>query len=196
MIKNFDGTIICASKYFSPEQLRIIYQKGYHDFGENRVQVMLDKVDSLNDLDITWHFIGHLQSNKVKDIINHIDYLHTLDRLSVAKEIQKYRTGKIKCLIQLNLTEEPQKSGIYIDKLDQFLLEIKKYDKIELVGFMTMGKDQDEVETEEAFKKMYQLSMKYHLPLLSMGMTEDYQLAIKHHATHLRIGRKFYELLD
>jgi pyridoxal phosphate enzyme (YggS family) len=196
MIKDFNGTIICASKYFTPDQLKIIYQKGYHDFGENRVQVMLEKIEALSDLDITWHFIGHLQSNKVKDIINHIDYLHTLDRLSVAKEIQKYRTGKIKCLIQLNLTEEPQKSGLYVDKLDQFLLEIKKYDKIELVGFMTMGKDQDEVETEEAFKKMHQLSLKYHLPLLSMGMTEDYQLAIKHHATHLRIGRKFYELLD
>ena len=195
MIENFKGTIICASKYFSPEQLRTIYQKGYHDFGENRVQVMLEKIEALNDLDITWHFIGHLQSNKVKDIINHIDYLHTLDRLSVAKEIQKHRTGKIKCLIQLNLTEEPQKSGIYIDKLDQFLLEIKKYDKIELVGFMTMGKDEDMIKTEAVFKKLYDLSQAYQLPLLSMGMSNDYELAIKHHATHLRIGRKFYDLL-
>jgi len=196
MIKDYKGTIICASKYFSPEQLRIIYNKGYHDVGENRVQIMIEKIDALSDLDINWHFIGHLQSNKVKEIINQIDYLHTLDRLSVAKEIQKHATHKIKCFIQLNLTEEPQKSGIYVDKLDQFLLEIKKYDKIELVGFMTMGKDQDEVATEEAFKKMHAMSITYHLPLLSMGMTEDYHLAIKHQATHLRMGRKFYEMLD
>jgi PLP dependent protein len=196
MIKDFKGTIICASKYFDQSQLRIIYQKGYHDFGENRVQVIKEKMDQLKDLDIKWHFIGHLQSNKVKEIINDIDYLHTLDRLSLAKEIQKHANHKIKCLIQMNLAEEPQKSGLYLDKLAQFLLEIKKYDKIELVGFMTMGKDEDDIKTEEVFKKLYELSVLHNLPLLSMGMTQDYELAIKHHATHLRIGRKFYELLD
>ncbi len=196
MIKDYEGTIICASKYFDALQLKVIYQKGYHDFGENRVQLMLEKMNDLKDLDIKWHFIGHLQSNKVKEMINEIDYLHTLDRVTLAKEIQKYANHKVKCLIQMNLTEESQKSGIYVDKLPQFLLDIKKYDKIELVGFMTMGKDDDLVSTEVAFKKLYDLSKAYKLPLLSMGMTNDYELAIKHHATHLRIGRKFYELLD
>ena len=128
-------------------------------------------------------------------MINDISYLHTLDRLSLAKEIQKHANHKIKCLIQMNLTEESQKSGLYLDNLAQFLLEIKKYDKIELVGFMTMGKDDDDQKTEEVFKKLYELSVLYQLPLLSMGMTNDYELAIKHHATHLRIGRKFYDLL-
>ena len=196
MIKNYRGTIICASKYFDDQQLRIIYDKGYHDFGENRVQLLKDKIENLKDLNIRWHFIGHLQSNKVKEMINDIDYLHTLDRMSLAKEIQKHANHKIKCLIQMNLTEEPQKSGLYLDKLAQFLLEIKKYDKIELVGFMTMGKDEDDKKTEEVFKKLYDLSVKYDLPMISMGMTNDYELAIKHHATHLRIGRKFYELLQ
>lgn len=196
MIENYQGTIICASKYFNQEQIRKIYQKGYHDFGENRAQSLLDKIDQLKDLKINWHFIGHLQSNKVKSIINDIDYLHTLDRLSLGKEIQKQANHKIKCFIQMNLTEEPQKSGLSIDKLAQFLLEIKKYDKIEVVGLMTMGKDDDLKETEIVFKKLSQLAKIHRLPLLSMGMTNDYEVAIQYHATHLRIGRKFFELLD
>ncbi len=196
MIKDFKGTIICASKYFDEKQLRKIYDQGYHDFGENRVQVLVEKMNKLKDLDINWHFIGHLQSNKVKEVINDIAFLHTLDRISLAKEIQKHANHKIKCLIQMNLTEEDQKSGLYLDKLPQFLLEIKKYDKIELIGFMTMGKDEDEIKTNEVFKKLYDLSQTYKLPLLSMGMSNDYELAIKHHATHLRIGRKFYDLLN
>lgn len=195
MIKDYKGTIICASKYFSTDEIRIIYQKGYHDFAENRAQLMVEKMDELKDIDINWHFIGHLQSNKVAMIINRIKYLHTLDRLSLAKAIQKHAKQPIKCFIQMNLTQEEQKSGIYIDKLAQFLLEIKKYDKIECVGLMTMGKDEDMDETKKVFKQLHELSITYNLPLLSMGMTHDYDLAIKHHATHLRIGRKFYEVL-
>ncbi|MDY0339004.1 MAG: YggS family pyridoxal phosphate-dependent enzyme [Acholeplasmataceae bacterium] len=195
MITNFNGTIVCASKYFDADEIRILYQKGVHDFGENKVQDFLKKVELLKDLDITWHFIGHLQSNKVKDMINHVSLLHTLDRFSVAKEIQKHANQSVNCLIQVNLTEEDQKSGVNPDNLDQFLLEIKKYDKINIVGFMTMGKLDDLEMTEIAFKKLDELANLYHLPYRSMGMTDDYEIAIKHHATHLRIGRKFKEML-
>ncbi|MDD3067728.1 MAG: YggS family pyridoxal phosphate-dependent enzyme [Acholeplasmataceae bacterium] len=195
MITNFNGTIVCASKYFDADEIRILYQKGVHDFGENKVQDFLKKVELLKDLDITWHFIGHLQSNKVKDMINHMSLLHTLDRFSVAKEIQKHANQSVNCLIQVNLTEEDQKSGVNPDNLDQFLLEIKKYDKINIVGFMTMGKLDDLEMTEIAFKKLDELTNLYHLPYRSMGMTDDYEIAIKHHATHLRIGRKFKEML-
>ena len=195
MITNFNGTIVCASKYFDADEIRILYQKGVHDFGENKVQDFLKKVELLKDLDITWHFVGHLQSNKVKDMINHVSLLHTLDRFSVAKEIQKHANQSVNCLIQVNLTEEDQKSGVNPDNLDQFLLEIKKYDKINIVGFMTMGKLDDLEMTEIAFKKLDELANLYHLPYRSMGMTDDYEIAIKHHATHLRIGRKFKEML-
>ena len=195
MITNFNGTIVCASKYFDADEIRILYQKGVHDFGENKVQDFLKKVELLKDLDITWHFVGHLQSNKVKDMINHMSLLHTLDRFSVAKEIQKHANQSVNCLIQVNLTEEDQKSGVNPDNLDQFLLEIKKYDKINIVGFMTMGKLDDLEMTEIAFKKLDELANLYHLPYRSMGMTDDYEIAIKHHATHLRIGRKFKEML-
>ncbi|HOI85309.1 MAG TPA: YggS family pyridoxal phosphate-dependent enzyme [Acholeplasmataceae bacterium] len=188
--------VICASKYFDASQIRKLYHKGVYDFGENRVQDMLKKMDELSDLPITWHFIGHLQTNKVKDMINTIDVLHTLDRLSLAELIQKYRKEPLPCFVQVNTTEEDQKSGITVDNLDQFLIEIKKYDKIEIIGLMTMGKDQDEVKTDQAFALLDQLASRHHLTYRSMGMTDDYELAIKHHATHLRIGRKFKELID
>ncbi|MCF7930052.1 MAG: YggS family pyridoxal phosphate-dependent enzyme [Acholeplasmataceae bacterium] len=196
MFEGYQGTVVCASKYFNTSQMRKLYHQGVFHFGENRVQDLLVKQKELEDLNINWHFIGHLQTNKVKDMINHIDYLHTLDRLNLAESIEKYANKPVKCMIQVNLTDEAQKSGILPDNLEQFLLEIKKYDKIELIGLMTIGKDNDTVQTELAFKKLDELSKKYELPCRSMGMSNDYDLAIKHHATHLRIGRKFMELLD
>ncbi|PKK96540.1 MAG: YggS family pyridoxal phosphate-dependent enzyme [Tenericutes bacterium HGW-Tenericutes-3] len=196
MFENYLGTVVCASKYFSSEQMKKLFQKGVKHFGENRVQDMLLKQKELSSLDITWHFIGHLQTNKVKDMINQIDYLHTLDRISLVESIQKYAIKPVRCMIQVNLTGENQKSGVLPENLDQFLIEIKKYDKIELIGLMTIGKDNDIEKTEQAFNSLDQLASKYQLPYRSMGMSNDYDLAIKHHATHLRIGRKFMELLD
>ncbi|TNF07358.1 MAG: YggS family pyridoxal phosphate-dependent enzyme [Bacillota bacterium] len=193
---NFDGVTICASKYFNDQEMRKLYEKHVFHFGENRAQDLIFKKEALSDLSITWHFIGHLQSNKVKDMINLIDYLHTLDRFSLAETIQKYRIKPLNCFIQLNLTRESQKSGLFIEELDKFLLEIKKYDKINIVGLMTIGKDEDMIETENAFALLEKLANQYHLPYLSMGMSDDYELAIKHHATHLRIGRKFKALLE
>ncbi|MDX9691307.1 MAG: YggS family pyridoxal phosphate-dependent enzyme [Acholeplasmataceae bacterium] len=192
----FDGITICASKYFDVLEMRKLYQKHVFHFGENRAQDFIKKHHELSDLNITWHFIGHLQTNKVKDMINRIDYLHTLDRLSLAEMIQKHRMKPLNCFIQVNLTKEDQKSGLFAEDLDIFLLEIKKYDKINVVGLMTIGKDDDLIETEKAFQKLEMLSKTYDLPFLSMGMSSDYELAIKHHATHIRIGRKFKEMLE
>jgi PLP dependent protein len=190
-----DYTTVCASKYFNTDQMRLLYQKGIFHFGENRAQDLLKKMNDLNDLKITWHFIGHLQTNKVKEIINCIDYLHTLDRLNLAEMIQKYAIKPVKCFVQVNLTEENQKSGVLLPNLAQFLLEIKKYDKIEVIGLMTIGKDNDLGATEAAFEKLDQLASHYQLALRSMGMSYDYELAVKHHATHLRIGRKCLDLI-
>ena len=193
---DFKGVTICASKYFTVTEMRLLYEKHVFHFGENRAQDFMKKQQELSDLSIVWHFIGHLQSNKVKQMINDIDYLHTLDRMSLAEAIQKYRKTPLDCFIQVNLTEENQKSGLFVHDLDKFLLEIKNYDKINIVGFMTIGKDDDLIETEHAFQKLDDLANTYQLPYRSMGMSNDYELAIKHHATHLRIGRKFKTLLE
>ncbi|WIF89193.1 YggS family pyridoxal phosphate-dependent enzyme [Acholeplasma laidlawii] len=190
-LKYLDKTIV-ASKYFSTDEMTKIYNLGARHFGENYVQSLLDKKLSLKDLkDISWHLIGHLQSNKTKLIINEIDYLHTLDSIKLASIIQKYRNTPLNCFIQINLEKNDNKEGILIENLDEFIQEIKKYDKINLIGFMAIGAIDDVVRTEEIFKTLNDLKIKYNLNYTSMGMSNDYELALKYHSDFLRIGSLF-----
>lgn len=186
-----DVKVICASKYVNALEMKDIYHAGIRHFGENHVQVLLDKKNTLSDLNITWHFIGHLQTNKVKKIINEIDYLHSLDSIKLAKEIEKFRIKPLNCFIELNLARDPNKTGILIEDLHDFLKELGIYDKIKVVGFMAMGIDQDEVATVNIFKHLHDLKIQYALPFVSMGMTNDYQLALSIGTDFVRIGRKF-----
>lgn len=190
-LKYLDKTIV-ASKYFSIDEMTKIYNLEARHFGENYVQSLLDKKLSLKDLkDISWHLIGHLQSNKTKLIINEIDYLHTLDSIKLASIIQKYRNTPLNCFIQINLEKNDNKEGILIENLDEFIQEIKKYDKINLIGFMAIGAIDDVVRTEEIFKTLNDLKIKYNLNYTSMGMSNDYELALKYHSDFLRIGSLF-----
>jgi len=190
-----DVRVICASKYFDAGTMRTLYDKGQRDFGENRVQDMIVKMDTLSDLDITWHFIGHLQTNKVKAIINAISVLHSLDSLHLAKEIQKRAHKTIECFIQVNMTGEGTKSGIGPEELDDLIHEIRTYDKIRLVGLMTIGKADDPDATEKAFKGLAHLARSHGLDRLSIGMSEDYAIALEAGATDIRLGRMFLKTL-
>lgn len=187
--KKSKARIICASKYIEADSIRELYHLGITDFGENRTDALLNKKEALKDLNITWHFIGHLQSNKVKSIINEIDYLHSLDSLKLAKLIQTYREKPLKCFIEINVLEDIKKTGIYEDYLDELIQKLKKYDKIEIVGFMAMGKQNNLSKTDEVFKRVNLLKKYYKLPELSIGMSDDYQIAIENGATMVRIGR-------
>lgn len=183
------ATIVCASKYVDSSKIREMYNLGVSNMGENRVQAFLEKYDELKDLNIIWHFIGHLQTNKVKDVINKITYLHSLDSIKLAKEIEKYATKKIKCFIEINDGEE-QKTGISLDEAINFYNELKSYSKIEVVGFMSMAPNTvDEALIEEAFLRVKNLKDKIDPNLyLSMGMSNDYKIALKCGATHIRLG--------
>lgn len=183
--------VICASKYVNALEMKEIYHAGIRHFGENHAQVLLDKKAALTDLDILWHFIGHLQTNKVKKLINEIDYLHSLDSIKLAKEIQKYRNKPLPCFIELNLANEPNKTGLKREDLDDFLKELTNYDKIKIVGLMGMGVDQDIEATKAVFQTLKALKIHYHLPFVSMGMTNDYELALSIGTDFVRIGRKF-----
>jgi pyridoxal phosphate enzyme (YggS family) len=187
----YKDNIICASKYFTTNDMRKIFNLGIKHFGENRVQDLLSKKEELKSLPITWHFIGHLQTNKVKQVINEIDYLHSLDSLKLAKEIQKYRVTPLNTFIQLNLSKEESKFGIDLSELKTFVKELTKYDKINLIGFMTIGIQDDLIQTEKIFETLNQLKIDYMLQYTSMGMSNDYELAIKHHADWIRIGSLF-----
>ncbi len=187
----YKDNIVCASKYFTTNDMRKIFNLGIKHFGENRVQDLLSKKEELKSLPITWHFIGHLQTNKVKQVINEIDYLHSLDSLKLANEIQKYRVTPLNTFIQLNLSKEESKFGIDLSELKTFVKELTKYDKINLIGFMTIGIQDDLIQTEKIFETLNQLKIDYMLQYTSMGMSNDYELAIKHHADWIRIGSLF-----
>ena len=183
------ATIVCASKYVLSDSIRKMYNLGIKNMGENRVQAFLIKYDELKDLDIIWHFIGHLQTNKVKDMINKIEYLHSLDSIKLANEIEKYATKKIKCFIEINSGEE-NKTGISYDLALDFYNELKKYEKIEVVGFMTMAPNTtDENVIRNCFLKLKDFRDKIDPNLfLSMGMSNDYKIALECGATHIRLG--------
>jgi len=189
-------TTICASKYFDAHNIEKLFKKGVKNFGENRTDALLSKVNALKDIPIIWHFIGHLQRNKAKSVIKHLDYLHTLDSLKLAEVIQQYRDVPLKCFIQVNATSEPQKYGISVEELPSFYQAVKKYDKIHIVGLMSMGKLDDLEVTRDAFKKVKTWSNQLSLPFVSMGMTDDYEIAIEEGTTHIRLGRYFKQYLE
>jgi hypothetical protein len=190
-------TIVAATKYVESDIIRQLFSQGITNIGENIAQALLKKQSELLDLPITWHFIGHLQTNKVKTIINKITYLHSLDSLRLAAEINRFRNTPLACFIEVNISNEPTKTGIAIEELTNFVTELAKYDKIIVVGLMGMAANtSDFAEIRRSFMKLAQLRydiQKRQLPsapcqFLSMGMSHDYQIAIECGATHLRLG--------
>ena len=182
--------LVVASKYISSLEILELRKLGIRNFGENRTDAFLKKYEELKDEDIVWHFIGHLQTNKAKEVINKIDYLHSLDSLKLASIINKTRNDKLKCFVEVHMTDSSTKSGVLKEELEPFLEELKKYDKVEVIGLMTMTEpEQTKEEKLRVFSDLKALADKYNLKELSMGMSDDYQEAIKAHATYIRLGR-------
>ena len=188
-------TIVAATKYGDATDVKELFDLGINNIGENRTNAFLEKYDLLHDLDISWHFIGHLQSKKVKSVINKIDYLHSLDRISLVEEIQKYRKLPLKCFIEVNIAEEDSKYGLRIDEVVSFYQNLKNYDKLKVIGLMGMATlTDDESIIHSQFKKLKDLQTMLNenydqdIVCLSMGMTNDYKIALKLGATHLRLG--------
>jgi len=194
-IQNDNITIVAATKYFNSQQMRELYKEGIHDFGENRDDAFLEKVEELQDLDITWHFIGSLQTKKVKKVINKISYLHSLDNYKLAEEINKRRTKPLKCFLQVNISNEDTKHGLELSEVSAFIQSVQDFKNIEIIGFMGMAeftKDEDTIGRE--FQQLNDLQVAISKELnksfkeLSIGMSNDYQVALKHDATFLRLG--------
>lgn len=192
--KTQNQVIVAATKYVAAQDLRLLIEKGIDNFGENRVDDFLVKYQEMKVYEnIKWHFIGTLQTNKVKKMINKIDYLHSLDSLNLANYINKYRFKELPCFIQINLTDSLTKHGINKANLHEFLEALKVYPKVKVVGLMTMTEQgQTEIEKYETFltlKKLQESLNNPEIKYLSMGMSEDYEQAIKAGSTHLRLGR-------
>lgn len=154
--------VIAVTKYVTIERAKEAYEAGIRHFGENRLEGFFQKKEALPS-DAVIHFIGSLQSRKVKDVINDVDYFHALDRLSLAKEINKRAEHKIKCFLQVNVSGEASKHGIALEDVDQFIDDLKKYDKIEIVGLMTMAPlTDDEAYIRSLFKQLRLKKKKYN----------------------------------
>ncbi len=191
-----DGVrIVMASKYLDVEGIRIFHAAGIRDFGESRVEHFLKKAPLLEDLSFRRHFLGTLQTKKVKKIINRIDCLQSLDRARLAKEIEKRRDEPLDCLVQVNISAEKQKHGIAPDEIPDFLDFLSSLTKIRVKGLMGMAeltKDQDRIREQFALlRRLRDEARKKHPEIreLSMGMSGDYELALAEGATILRLGR-------
>ena len=199
-LKGYAGKIVAATKYFNVEEMRHVYDEGIHQFGENRVQDFLEKKEALKDLDITWHFIGTLQRKKVKKCINDIEYLHSLDHFSLAEEINKRRVSPLKCFLEVNISNEESKHGLSVKDVIPFIQKIKDLKQIHLIGLMGMATHTDDEKLiDQQFQKLNDLQHDIFnktgldLPELSIGMSNDYVIAIKHNATFLRLGSVLFK---
>ena len=190
--------VIAVTKYVTIERAQEAYDAGIRHFGENRLEGFLEKKAALPD-DVTMHFIGSLQSRKVKDVINEVDYLHALDRKSLAKEINKRAEHVIKCFVQVNVSGEASKHGVGLEEVQPFIEMLEAYEHIQVVGLMTMAPYTDDTSyLKSIFEQLkhkrdeIQALNLSHAPCteLSMGMSNDYALATEEGATFVRIGTR------
>ena len=191
-----DTTLVAVSKTKSNEDILKAYGLGIRDFGENYVQELVTKMDSLPK-DIKWHMIGHLQSNKVKDIVKRNIYLiESVDSIKLANCINKeaIKNDKtVNILIEVNIARDVNKTGCSLDNLDDLISNVGELSNVNLLGLMCIAPHTDsEDEIRKAFKEMVSLKEKYNLKLLSMGMSSDYKIAIEEGTNIIRIGTKIF----
>ena len=195
--------LVAVSKTVGADQIQALYDLGQRHFGENRYPALIEKQAALAQTtpDIVWHFIGRVQTRQVKEFINQIDYLHALDRFDLAKEIQKRADHPIKCFLQVNISGEESKTGYEPEQVFAAIEQLAPYDKIEIVGLMTMAPaDALEGELHFFFKTLKHLQLLVqeagypHAPCteLSMGMSQDYTIATEEGASFLRVGSALF----
>ena len=178
------------------------YQAGIVHFGENYAQEAAEKINQLKHLPITWHFIGPIQSNKCAFIAQHIAWIHCLDRLKIAKRLNQLciqpNGRKLNVLIQINISLEPSKSGISLTELPQFVQHLRTYKQLQLRGLTVIPKpnlpidilSQQFTQIHQAFLQLQQQNS--NVDTLSMGMSNDYELAILHGSTLIRLGTALF----
>lgn len=200
-----DVKLIAVSKTKPISDIEEVYALGMRDFGENKVQELCEKEASL-PADIRWHLIGHLQTNKVKYIVDKVYMIHSVDSLKLANEInkeaEKKNVDKVKILIELNLGMEETKFGLESeDEILNLVSEISKLPRVEINGLMTVAPYVENIEdNREIFKQMKKISSiieSKHIPnvkmdYLSMGMSNDFTVAIEEGANYVRVGTKIF----
>lgn len=192
--------LVAATKYVDVDQIEELERVGVTHFGENRVQALLEKYENYQGKG-TFEFIGTLQKNKVKYIIDKVSLIHSIDSLGLLQEVDKQAKKHnliMPVLIQVNIAKEESKHGFSVLELDDLFLQLDKFANVEVRGLMMMAPNIDPIEAERYFeatqKLLVQLNDKYNMGMteLSMGMSNDYREAMKHGATRIRIGRALF----
>ncbi|GAB6935894.1 YggS family pyridoxal phosphate-dependent enzyme [Calditerricola yamamurae] len=197
-------TLVAVTKYVDAETVRALLDAGVTDVGENRVQDAVPKWEALGGRGV-WHFIGRLQTNKVKDVVGRFAYIHSLDRMTLAEELEKRARQKdtvVRCFLQVNVSGEATKAGVHPDELVEFAREVAKLSRLRVVGLMTMAPIVDDPEeTRPVFRALRELRDALRdqgIPgvdpvHLSMGMSGDFEVAVEEGATFVRIGSLLYK---
>jgi len=186
-------TLIAVSKTKPASDLQQAIDAGQKHFGENYLQEALEKIQALKGQDLIWHFIGPIQSNKTKQIAENFSWVHSVDRLKIAKRLNDQRPENMEnlnILLQVNIDNEFTKSGLLIDEIDEIIPHFENFRNISLRGFMCIPSPD---HPAQSFAKMAQILNKYpNLDTLSMGMSSDLELAIENGATFVRIGSDIF----
>lgn len=198
--------IIAVTKYYGVDRLIEAYDVGLRDFGENKVLDAINKIESLPQNirdDSTFHLIGHLQSNKVKKAVKYFDIIHSVDSLKLAQKIDVEAKAINKCqkiLLQVNYAKEESKTGFSVEELFEAYPKIQKLENVKIEGLMTMApKSMSESGLYALFdgvkKLKFELNSKYEdsIEELSMGMSQDYLVAVKCGSTIIRLGKKIFD---
>jgi len=203
-------TIVAVSKGRTPEEIKEVIEAGIHDIGENKVQEALTKYSGIRDTgyglrDIQWHMVGHLQTNKVKQAVKIFDLIQSVDNLHLAEEIDKQaaRINKIQdVLIEVKTSPEATKFGVNPEAAGELIKEITQLPNVRIKGLMTIALLVDNPDKARPFfKQLRELRdniialpvTRYPLPVLSMGMTDDYEVAIEEGADMVRLGRAIFD---
>ena len=201
-----DIRLIAVSKTRSLQEAQSIALLGQQDFGENTIQDAMTKIPQLSNQSLEWHFIGHLQSKKAGKIPGYFQWIHSIDSIKLAQKLSNAMknysaTATLNCLIQVNISAEPSKSGIELNQVKSFLQEILSLSLpgLNWRGLMTIGVHGDEQKTRSAFTQLRELQLdcktEFNLPdfdQLSMGMSGDYCIAIEEGATMVRVGTSIF----
>jgi len=192
--------LIAVSKTRTIQEIKEAYNSGQLKFGENRVQEIVDKQGKLPN-DIEWHMIGHLQKNKVKYIAGFINLIHSLDRISLAKEIDRQAKKEdriIDCLVQIKISKEDSKFGLKIEDFNDFYKNLETFKNLNVIGLMGMATFTSNIEViDEEFKMIKRIydniaSIDPKFRVLSIGMSDDYNIAIENGSNMIRVGSKIF----
>jgi pyridoxal phosphate enzyme (YggS family) len=193
--------LLAVSKAQAAAAIREAYAAGQRQFGENYLQEALDKQAQLSDLAILWHFIGPIQSNKTQSIAQHFDWVHSIDRLKIAQRLNDARANNrtpLQVCVQINISNEASKSGVLVADLQATVAAIAKLPNLQLRGLMAIPAPSQNLSVQrQQFKQVRQcydnlLALGYQLDTLSIGMSDDYAVAIEQGATIVRIGSALF----